>query len=482
MLQGEVVEAYTIFNSECAEVLREFYLRVKAHPFMVGWFFVLLLTGEWMIIQIIMLSEFLSLRVFLEYKDILIFALFVLTGISYTITVNGYVKERKLVWYFAQPVRYFEIFFGKFLKVFWLILGLIAIALSTMTSLILFLHAPLTIPFEFGWKLIIIGMLGSSGGWAVGFFTFLKPLRKKLLYLYLFSMFYVLIWYALELQFLLVCAGAYAILLFFLAYRVSMEAWNNGIVLERHPKKGLIKIPVFLREWKMKKLAMAEWLYIVRYKEHTSIFLVVVFAIIGQVLALHLVPQSALTGPMGKYTYAAVGGTAMYVACALLCVISALSVVGKDGDAFWVLKTMPLSGEKIMVAKTYWILLTSCIAIPVVLLTLPLYLFRKIPLILFVIFGGITAAFVSTAVGTWGAARYPYFSAWHRDSTDIITTYNVLILALALNAVFLGIPLQIYFHDKVLGILAAIFSADMGALLYVLACKYGGTEFEKIQR
>ncbi|MCX8173220.1 MAG: hypothetical protein N3F63_01210 [Thermoplasmata archaeon] len=475
---------YNVFNNACAEGLRKFYLRAKEHPFMVGWFFVLLLAGEWMIIQVISLSALLKLNtiVSFSYRDVLIFGFFLFTGIAYSTALNHFVKERKLVWYFSQPVELWKVFAGTWLLTFWLIEGVIAIGLSTMVGMVLLLQAPVSIPFDFGWKLVLVGALGSFAGFAGGIFVFLKPMRRKIGYLYLFSMVYPGVWYALEHPLLFVPVFGYVCLLLYLAYRAGLEGWNNGIVLERVPKKTQIRIPVCLKGQGIKKLAHAEWLYIVRNSEHVSIPLVVVFAFFGQMLALRVLPAETLTGATGKYTYAAVAGTALFVASALLSVISALSVVGKDGRAYWVLKTVPLSGEKIMLAKTYWVLLTCLVALPLVLLALPLYMFRKIPLILFVVASGISSAFISTAAGTWGAARYPDFSAWHRGSTDIITTYNVLILALLLNVVFLGIPLQIYFHDKVLGILAAIFSADMGALAYLVACRVGGREYEKIEK
>ncbi|MEM4160400.1 MAG: hypothetical protein QW531_00270 [Thermoplasmata archaeon] len=475
---------YTIFNHGCVEGMRKFYLRAKEHPFMVGWFFVLLLTGEWMIIQIVSFTTMLKLNTVFSfsYRDILFFGFFLFTGIAYSTSLNHLVKERKLVWFFSQPVAHWKIFFGTWLLTFWLIEGIIAIGLSTMLCLVLLLHAPLAIPFEFGWKLILTGAVGSLGGFAAGIFMFLRPLKRKICCLYLLSMLYPAMWYALESNLLFGFAICYAFFLLSLAYKVSLEAWNNGIVLERTPKKTYLKIPVFLREERMKKLALAEWLYIVRNSEHLSIPLVIIFAVLGQILALQVIPNEALSGVTAKYTYAAIAGTAVFVASALLSVISALSVVGKDGRAYWILKTTPVDGEKVLSAKTYWVLLTSLIALPLVLLTLPLYMFRKIPILVFVVVSGIASAFVSTAAGTWAAARYPDFSVWHRSSTDIITTYNVLILALVLNAIFLGIPLQIYFHDKVLGILAAIFSADMGALAYILACRFGGREYDKIQR
>ncbi|MEM3512825.1 MAG: hypothetical protein QXH13_01465, partial [Thermoplasmata archaeon] len=432
---------YTIFNNGCAEGLRKFYLRAKEHPFMVGWFFVLILAGEWMVIQIVSLSTILKLDtiVSFSYQDVLFFAFFLFTGIAYSTSLNHFVKERKLVWYFSQPVETWHVFAGTWLLTFWLIEGVIAIALSTMVGMVMLLQAPLAIPFDFGWKLVSVGAIGSLCGFAVGIFMFVKPLKKKILCLYLFSMSYVGVWYALENSLLFVPVIAYACFLLYLAYKIGLVAWNNGIVLERTPKKTQIKLPVFLKEEHLRKLAQAEWLYIVRNSEHISIPLVIVFAFVGQILALRVLPSETLTGFTARYTYAAVAGTALFVASALLSVISALSVVGKDGKAYWVLKTAPVSGERIMVAKTYWVLFTCLIGLPIVLLALPLYIFRKIPLVLFVIASGVASAFISTAAGTWGAARYPDFSAWHRGSTDIITTYNVLILSLVLNALFLGI-------------------------------------------
>lgn len=451
---------------------------------MVGWFFVLILAGEWIIIQLASVSSILKIQNLfpISYREILEFALFIFTGIAYASSLNNLVKARKLVWYFSQPMPLYKIFFGKFLTILWLCLGLVAFALGTMTSLILILNAPVLLPFDFGWKLIACSVLGATGGTALSVFAYLRPYTKKAVYLYLHSMLYLGAWYALEIPLFVPVEILYSILLLGLAFKKYLDAWNNAIVYVKRPSKYDLKIPLIIRERLIKKLAYAEWLFIVRNNEHVSILLVVIFAIAGQILALQVLPHEYLSGIYARYTYAGIAGTALYVAASMLSVISALSVVGKDTQAFWAIKTAPVSGENVMFAKTYWVLFTSMIALPIVLLALPIYMFRKIPLIIFVIVSGICATFVSTAVGTWGAARFPDFSTWYRGSTDIVTTYNVLMLALVLNVIFLGIPLQIYFFDKVLGILSAIFSADMGALLYVYACKLGGKYYDQIEK
>ncbi|MDG6221545.1 MAG: hypothetical protein QCI38_08900, partial [Candidatus Thermoplasmatota archaeon] len=205
----------------------------------------------------------------------------------------------------------------------------------------------------------------------------------------------------------------------------------------------------------------------------------VAFAIlyaVGQLPAMEFIPWF-----LEAYMAPIVVGMGIFAGVLLEPGLAALGAFGKDGKAIWIIKNSPANPREIVKAKALGSLYTAPILgvgagfIPVV------WVGYSISTGVFAAIMAISMSLFAVGIGIWLGARAPNFDPSMKGYPDVVTIYMYSMLCLVVCLVSTMAPFLLMFQSWVLGILAAILVADVGALFLYLGIEVGAMELEKLE-
>ncbi len=485
--------ALNLFSIEVKGSYRSFKERTTEHPFMTSWFVILLIVGFWTLLMIVEFAKNIEdPLITLTEADVLFAVFFIIMAKSSVETLENTLRNKELKYYFSSAIPIRKVQISRLLKVFWYNLILVAISLGVVSVLIPIFGFSPPVNNSFFYRLYLICLIAPMIGFNLGTFMQVKGLGKRVVLLLLYGQNISLIWLSLQssiapkmIFFYLSLLGVFSLLVFLSSAGTFWDAWKHGTTtstdrsLRFHDSGDFLPkfIPSSTRRVAEKEI-MARW----RRRESPATMGVTVMLGAGLIFFYtRFGPTPNLGLGLGKYMYPLLIGLGLYIAVILQIVFPSLSLVGKEGKAFWVLRSLPVKGDEIIWGKIFAILAYSPIIVASIALPLPLLLSYPLSMILFSIISSILVIFLLSGVGIWAAAKFPNFDESVNGAPDVTTMYTVMITCMILLGLFLSIPAFIFRIDRVLGLLALIFMADMSALFLLLLGKRAGKIYEKIQ-
>jgi hypothetical protein len=409
------------------------------------------------------------------------------------------VERPATVFLLSQPMRLRNIVAGKLLSVSAFNLCLLALGLGVMTAMtfasdyLYFVIPPFVVA-----DLIILTLLASSVGFAYAVLSGLSSWGRKFAGAAIYSPVVSLVWlftmrmqldgWALTQAYLATYLLSLAIIPVPAAFLV--ESWNTLTTSKAtsHPSKRKMRGSVLAKP--IKRLVGANALAIfekevrnlLRRREGVGNAITLLgFVAFAFYFFNQLDSMFQMEGIILRIMPALVVGLSLFLAVVILCVIPSLGIISKDGKGAWALKVAPVPEEDIINGKALSILLMAPFIVAAVALPLPLLLGSSAMALLYASLGAVCMCAVCTGVSLWIGAKYPNFDEASGNAPDVMTMYVVMLACMLLCAVLLLPPVALGFSDSFLGLLALIFSVDVGFLVLHLGVKGAARSFAQLE-
>ncbi len=481
-----------LFSTEVKQSFRAFRYRTKDRPIMTGWFIILLVVGFWTILMMVELAKGIEdPLITLSESDVLFTVFFVIMSKASVETVENTLRNKRLKHYFSTSISTRQVQLSRFLKVFWYNLLLVAISLSIVAVLIpLFDFAP-PVSKSFFYELYILVIISPVIGFNLGVITQIKGTLKKFVPLFIYGQNLTLIWFVLHLNmsltrtsFYLIILGAVSALFLILSKDLFWSSWKHGTTSStdegfrfHDPGDFLPKYIPFSTRMVAEKEILDRW----RRKESPAGVAVTGMIAVGLFFFyIQLGPSPDLGLELGPYLYPLLITISIFLAVILQIVFPSLSLFGREGQAFWILKTVPVETEDILWGKALAVLVYSPVITILIALPLPLVLSYSVYRLFFLIFASILMIFLLTGLGIWAAVKFPNFEESSNGAPDVTTMYTTMVTGLISSVVFIGGPAYIFRISPSWGLLAEISMAGVSALVFFALIKRSAANYEKM--
>ncbi len=489
-----------VFSADSLTAYRAVLARAREHPLMTAWFVVLAATATWIGLRVAELVASGAVdpgAIPIEAHTLLLVFFLILVGKSVVDTNARCTQNREMTMLLSQPLPIGEVLRGK----------LAYIALSNMTVLAMcvalatLVHATLTptlyVPLWFVAALIPLTLLASVVGFVTSIVTSQPGLLRRVVGAALIGQLGAAIYLsydALADRPHLLLSATLLLLLVALAClppasRIFLAAWSHEVsgaegYLQRATRGRSARVLRTLTgrlDPVTRELLRKEMVINISRKEVGGTLFTIVG--VGAVL-VYLRGRVELGGPasplpsLGLPLLVCVG---LYISTVLLHALLGLGSLGKEGRSFWVLKHLPVEGERVFGAKAGALLALTPLVLIFVAAPLPILSDMSLLWIAFFILAGLALALAYTAVGVWSGTVYPNFDEGTRGSPDVMTMYLVMMACLVLGAVMVGLPGLVMARSQMLGILCMALSADWGALFLVHAIARSARNYERIE-
>ena len=408
-------------------------------------------------------------------------------------------ERQATVFLLSQPMRLGNVVAGKLLSVSAFNLALLALGLGTMMGMTYvspFLHYD--VARYIGADLILLTLLASSVGFAYSVLSGLSSWTRKLVGAAIYSPVVSLVWlFTMQLKLdgwnlTLAYLGVYVLSLALIPV-VSMflvESWNTLTTSKAtsHGSTRLMK-PSFLAGLVgrfagegSRAVYEKEVRTLLRRREGVGNaitlggFVAFAFYFFDQ-----LDDMFELQGIALQIMPALVVGLCLFLAAVMLCVIPALGIFSKDGKGAWALKVSPTEDKEIVNGKALSVMLMVPFIVFAVALPLPLLMGSSATALVYAMLGAVCMCCVGTGLGIWIGAKYPNFDEASGNSPDVMTMYVVMLATLLICTALLAPPVALAFSDRVLGLLALVFSVDVGFLMLYMGIKSAAGSFARME-
>lgn len=482
MFSTEIIRSYRVSRSKISE-----------HPFMTLWFLILLIAGIWMtLIVIVLIAEMDEPFINPTRRDILFSLFFILMAKASAETSEDSLRNHSIKYYFVTPIRTVKIALSRLLKVFWYNLALIAFVMSLVTLLI---HVQgITLPADsmFFVKLYALIILAPCVGFNLAVFSHQASLKDKIILVSVYGQVLTFVWTILHPSLspstqlvLIAILLLYSVFITLITTPMFKNAWISGIkgknhnVLRFHRRKDFLPsiIPPGIR-----KVAQGEILRRWRNRQIPATIGVNLILSIGLLFIYRqLGPDPDIGLDLGKYFYPALIGITIYTGIVVHSVIPSLTLFSRDGNRLWGFRTAPLDSRSLVWGKASSSLLFSPLTSLVLVLPITTVLEYPPIFILFALAASFCMYFLFTGIGVLMGVVFPNFDESNRGAPDVMTMYSSLMFCLITGTFFLGIPTAVFQMDRILGLLACIFFADMAALVMVILFKMTGKRYSDME-
>ncbi|MFO8109562.1 MAG: hypothetical protein R6U17_03430 [Thermoplasmata archaeon] len=478
MFSIDVIKSYRLSKKKIAE-----------HPLMTVWFFGLLVAGIWMTLIVIVLIAAMD-EPFIEptKRDILFSLFFILMAKASAEASEDTVKNKSLKYYFAAPVRSFELMMARILKVLWYNLALVAVVMSIVVLIIRVQNLALPAGSMFFIILYALIILAPLAGFNIAIFSHQEDLKTKVMLVASYGQLMGLLWFVLhpsigpwiQLLFITILI-IYSLAVSLVSTSMVKGAWVAGTrskdhkVLRFHSRKDFLPSII---PYPIRKIAQGEILRRWRNRQIPATLGVTVLLSVGLLFIYRqLGPNPDIGLDLGKYFYPALIGITIYTAVVVHSVIPSLTLFSRDGNRLWALRTTPVDVQSIVWGKSSSSLLFTPLTCFILVLPVTLVLSYPAYFIIFAFTASFNMYFFFTGIGVLMGIFFPNFDESNRGSPDVMTMYISLMLCL-IGAVFLlGPPTVIMETDRFLGLMACILSTDFAALLMVGMFRYSGKKY-----
>ncbi|MCK5037767.1 MAG: hypothetical protein KAS16_01595 [Thermoplasmata archaeon] len=492
---------YEIFSTIILSGFRNGSRRLRDHKLYTAWSIILILTvfGSLTLIIAMVLRNLENLAFPIEINEIFFFLFMAMMGKSLLDSYHMLVERPASNFYLIQPMPHWKIITGVLVSIMALNLMLLAIGLGLITMFTL--SHPVfhfVIPPYMVLDLILLTLLASTTGLAYGILSGLGTWKRKMVGSFLYSPMISLVWlFLLQLRFgnwELVNMLALLLLSSFIFIPLSshflLESWNTmtSSKARSHLQKREHNIKkthtVLVKRFfgnSVSTIYDKEVRTLLRRREGignaiTLIgFMVFAFYFYNQLEGFLELPGLAL-----DILPIVIVGLSLFLAVVLLGLVPALGIVSKDGKNTWVFKSMPITGHQIIQGKALSILLMLPFIIVFVAIPVPLMTGLSATAFIFSIMGAMAMYMMATGLGIWHGTKYPNYNEASGNAPDVMSMYTMMMVCLFLFAFMLIPPIAIAFSDKVLGLLALMFSLDIAFLILVLGVRSAGKAYEAL--
>jgi len=415
-------------------------------------------------------------------------AFFLALGKGAADTFYRMVRNPTLVFALSQPVRWRSIVAAKLGTVLSANLSFLALCLGTVTALILGFRMRVPAGGPFVPALVAAVVAGLCTGFAFAVAASLSTWRRKALALAALGLFPAAAWVALvqedlggwgQLFFtaiLVPCGLAVA-----LASHLGLsEAWNAQAAT---PSSGVTRTSRALTAPLLSARASALFDKEVKtaWRRREIVLSLATLFFVGVALsAVYLLLPGPPAGRFARFLLPTLVMAGVYAGAAVTLTVRGLSSIGGEHESLWIVRTNPVHGREVVVGKAAAYLL---IVPGVVAASLPVPLLAGFPwdTTVLVALGAWTIAFVMAAVGVTFGTRAPNFDRNTGGLPDSLTMYGVFIVGLLACAVLLFPMANLFFRDRVLGLLASVLVADLAVLVLVLSVRGAGPRIDALE-
>lgn len=482
-----------LFSTEIKQSYRDFRNRVKERPVMTIWFIMLLVSGFLMVLVMVEIVQgFDDLPFTLSQGNVLFVIFFVIMSKASVETVENTMKNDQLKHYFSAPISPRKVQLSRFLKVFWYNLLLVAISLTIVSFLIYAFRFDLPIDQYFLYQLYTVVIAAPVIGFNIGVLTQSKGLLKKVLLLLVYGQSITLVWLSLhsnlragQVIFYIILITLISIIVLLFSKDVFWRGWKNGTtpsstkISHLQGKNDLL--PDFLDPM-TKKVAEKEIL--IRWRRKESPASLGVTALIGGGLIffyLQLGPNPDLGLGLDEFFYPVLIGMSLFLTGTLQILFPSLSLFGREGKAFWAIKSLPVEPRNLIWGKILAILIFSP-AIPL-LVALPLLLLLNysLEIILFLLLSSVLMILLLGGIGVWASVRYSNFDESVNGAPDVTTMYTMMMAALFLYGFFVTIPSALLNLDVTIGLIAMGIAILLAVIIFLSFSELAAKSFEDMQ-
>jgi hypothetical protein len=487
------LKSYRIFQADIQSGSVAFGERVRKHPLMFIWFFLLFVTAMWLIAVVVHATILIPSALVVEFDPTwayygIFFLFVVLAGIGSHFRM---MRNTDLVHVLAQPVPFRSVLFGKFMTVFWLNMLIYTFGMGTELVIIQAFGLYPFITLQVFIQATLLVVAGTFVGFFISICGSLQPMPRKIFYLWLGSMFLTAVWFGLDMEFLplsillvvvIILAGADI----FLGSAFFLEGWNAQTTVR--PTFGKGEAHLFVKAAKRlpasrtaKAVARKEFLFNARTRENLGSALTLVGIFVAELAAIQtLGPRDEIEIEFAFLVYPIVNAMAIYVGAVLFCTVEGLTLLGKESRGFWVVKHLPTKGRDIMEGKALAALLAALFVL-VIAVPIPILVYWDPSVVAFSIIGTLALVFSFLGIGLWVGAVAPNFTSSFRGTPDVITLYSTMMICLVLGTILLFPPLIMFMQDTLLGLLAVVISAEIGATLLLLGMELSGRAYDRLE-
>lgn len=482
-----------LFSTEIKQSYRGFRERVVERPLMTLWFIILLVGGFWMVLMMVELVQGIDdLPFTLSQGNVLFVIFFVIMSKASVETVENTMKNDQLKHYFTAPISPRKVQFSRFLKVFWYNLLLVALSLAIVSSLISSFGFEPPIDQYFLYQLYALVVAAPIIGFNIGVMIQFKDLLKKVLLLLFYGQNITLIWLALHSDIAASHVFYYLLAIIFLSFIVLLcskevfwRGWKNGTSasstkdLRLHDKSDFL--PNFLDPMTRK---VAEKEILIRWRRKESPSTVGVTALIGGGLIffyIQLGPDPDLGLGLDEFFYPVLIGMGLFLACTLQILFPSLSLFGREGKAFWLIKSLPVKPTNIIRGKILAILIFGPVIPLLVAVPVPLLLGYSFDRILFLLLSSILMMLLLGAIGVWASVKYPNFDESVNGAPDVTTMYTTMMVGLFLSGMFVSIPASLFNLEVTMGLIALVVALGVASVFFFMLSELAAESYEKME-
>lgn len=490
-----------IFAADSLAAWRNTGRRVRKNVLYTFWFVVLAIFAfgavAWIIAFVSRSEDVVAFP--LAVNDILFLYFMAFVGKALVDFYHLLVERPATVFLLSQPMRLGNVVAGKLLTVSAFNLALLSLGLGILTAMTQvngYFHFVIP-PFVVA-DAIVLTLLASSVGFAYSVLSGLSSWGRKLVGAAAYSPVVSLVWlFTMRLQLegwslTLAYLGVYLLSLTLVPVVAGFltESWNTLTTSKAtsHPHARAMRGSVLAGP--IRRLAGPNALAIFEKEVRTLLrrregvgnaitllgFVAFAFYFFNQLDSMFQLEGLAL-----RVMPALVVGLSLFLAVVILCVIPALGAVSKDGKGAWAMKVVPVTEAEVVNGKAMSVLLMAPFIVFAVALPLPLLMGASAMALLYAALGAVCMCAAGTGLGIWIGAKYPNFDEASGNSPDVMTMYVVMLACLMLSALLLVPPVAIGFGDPILGLLALIFSVDVGFLVLHLGVRGAAKSFARME-
>ena len=414
-------------------------------------------------------------------------------------TYRKVLKANELHYIFSIPLKMRRIIMGKYLA------NLVYIMTQIFTGFILVIFIMYMnglntwIPPIIIIEGLLLILLACSLGFTIPIFLQVKPLYKKIGYITMNAVIIAAITVPIRftptalrgplyLGILSIFVGL-AFLLVLFTENILLEAWLMQIskpfryIVKRRDAAAFGEVESGERLLGEKELIIAkkDIIFFIREKD----VIATVFASVALLLMMfglyYLIgPHESINNQYNYLIYPTIIAIALFLGAVLQCSLIGLAVISMEGRPFWILKTLPVSGQSVLKGKSIAIF---TLAFPtVILITVPLPILDGFPTLVgvFFVIEAVVLVIAFTGIGIWSGARMPNFDETMRNMPDLVSQFSITFIS-AIAAFFLfAIPAAVMEQEYVFGILAAFDALGWALVIFIWAIHNGKKAYDDI--
>ncbi|GEM_PF-1583468 len=480
-----------LFSTEIKHSYRGFKERVVERPFMTFWFIILLVGGFWMVLMMVELIQGIDELPFTPSQgNILFVVFFVIMSKASVETVENTMRNHQLKHYFSTPISFQKVQISRFLKVFWYNLLLIALSLSIVCIHIYSFGFQPPIDDYFFYNLYILGISAPIIGFNLGVMTQVKKNIVKMGLLILYGQNITLVWLVLHSNISSTVIPYYLLAISLLSFVVLLTSkklfwmgWKNGTSssssqnLRFHGSGDIL--PGFLDTLTRR---VAEKEILIRWRRRESPASLGVTALIGGGLLftyIQLGPDPDLGLGLDEFFYPVLIGMGLFLAVTLQVLFPTLSLFGREGKAFWLIRSLPVKPKNVIRGKVLAILLFSPFIPLMVALPVPILLSYSFEKILFLFISSLLLIILLGGIGAWASSKYPNFDESVNGAPDVTTMYTTMMVGMFFSGIFVLIPASIFILNRWYGLLALTSMLAITTVIFYILCGRAATLYHE---